>query len=225
VGTPTELIAVRHGESVANAAFAVAARDGREDVGISDRDADVALSAVGERQAAALARWLAARPVPPDLIACSPYRRARQTANTVLDALTEAGARPALTVDERLRDRELGVLEMLTLAAIVRRFPEEYERMRRQGQFYWRPAGGESMVDVALRVRLFLSDLAREPAGRVLVIAHDAVVLMLRYVIEGLAEDDLADIAPVLNAAVTRWTLHDGRLRLAAYNDAGHLVA
>lgn len=223
MGTLTELTAARHGESVANAAFAAADRDGREDVEITGRDADVTLSALGERQATALARWVAGRPHPLDLIACSPYRRTRQTADAVLEALAAVGAKPALAVDERLRDRELGVLEMQTLAGIMRRFPEEHERRLRQGMFYWRPAGGESMADVALRVRLFLADLRREPAGRVLVIAHDSVVLMLRYVLEGLAEQDLPDIPPVLNGAVTRWTRHGGRLRLDAYNDAGHL--
>jgi broad specificity phosphatase PhoE len=224
VGKLTELIAVRHGESVANAAFAAAAQDGREDVGITDRDADVLLSSLGERQAAALGGWVAGRPQPPDLIACSPYRRARQTADLVLDALVAAGnGQPELTVDERLRDRELGVLEMLTMSAIMRRFPDEIERRRRQGDFYWRPAGGESMADVALRVRAFLAELRGATAGRVLVIAHDSVVLMLRFVLERLTEDDLADIAPVRNAAVTHWTLHDGLLRLAAYNDAAHL--
>jgi probable phosphoglycerate mutase len=222
--TLIDLIAVRHGESLANAAFAEAARDDREEVGIAGRDADVPLSPLGERQSAALGRWVAARAGPPDLIACSPYRRARQTADAVVVALAAAGnGTPDLRVDERLRDRELGVLEMLTMPAIVRRFPEETERRRRQGDFYWRPAGGESMVDVLLRVRMVLADLARESAGRVLVVAHDAVVLMLRYAIERLAEPDLHDIAPVRNAAVTRWTLEDGRLRLAAYNDATHL--
>jgi broad specificity phosphatase PhoE len=223
VGRLTELTAARHGESVANAAFAAADRDGREDVEITGRDADVVLSPLGERQATKLGRWAAARPHPPDLIACSPYRRARQTADAVLEALAAVGAKPQLTMDERLRDRELGVLEMRTLAAIMRRFPEEHERRLRQGMFYWRPAGGESMADVALRVRLFLADLRREPGDRVLVITHDSVVLMLRYVLEALAEEDLADIPPVLNAAVTRWTRHEGRLRLDAYNDAGHL--
>jgi probable phosphoglycerate mutase len=220
-----ELIAVRHGESVANAAFAEAARAGREDVGITSRDADVPLSPLGERQSAALGRWVATRPDPPDLVASSPYRRARQTTDAVLDALAATGdRRPELSVDERLRDRELGVLEMLTLPAIVRRFPDEDERRRRQGLLYWRPAGGESMMDVALRVRAFLADLGREPSRRVLVVTHDTVVLMLRYVLERLTEDNLTDVAPVLNGGVTRWALHDGRLRLASYNDTGHLA-
>ncbi|HEY2949495.1 MAG TPA: histidine phosphatase family protein [Micromonosporaceae bacterium] len=219
-----ELIAVRHGESVANAAFAEAAREGREDVGITSRDADVPLSPLGERQSVALGRWVAGRPDHPDLVVCSPYRRARQTSDAVLDALVAARGGPELSVDERLRDRDLGVLEMLTLPAIVQRFPDEDARRRRQGMLYWRPAGGESMMDVALRVRAFLADLRREPTRRVLLVTHDAVVLMLRYVVERLTEDDLGDIAPVLNAGVTRWTLHNGRLRLAAYNDTGHLA-
>jgi 2,3-bisphosphoglycerate-dependent phosphoglycerate mutase len=52
------------------------------------------------------------------------------------------------------------------------RFPQEARRRADVGEFYYRPPGGESLADVALRLRSLLRDidLARWP----LVVAHDA---------------------------------------------------
>jgi broad specificity phosphatase PhoE len=213
---PAELIAVRHGESWANAAFAAADAEDLLDAGITGRDADVPLSPRGRAQAAALGPWLAARV--PDAVLCSPYRRAVQTADAALAALD-----PPLPyrLDERLRDREPGVLELLTAAAVRTRYPAELERRRRVGELYYRPPGGESLADVALRVRSVLHDLADDhPGERVLLVAHDAVVLMLRYVLDGLTEDELYRIAMVRNGTLARWVRHDGVLRLADYDRA-----
>ena len=113
---------------------------------------------------------------------------------------------------------------MLTSAAIRQRFPEETERRSRVGDFYYRPPGGESFPDVALRVRGFLADLERaDAAARVLVVAHDSVVTMLRYVLEGLTEGDLREVEAVRNASVTRWSRENGRMRLVHYNRTDHL--
>jgi 2,3-bisphosphoglycerate-dependent phosphoglycerate mutase len=174
----------------------------------------VPLSARGQEQAAAVGVWLAGRV--PDAVLCSPYRRAVQTSEIALAALDTAAP---YRLDERLRDREPGVLELLTVAAVRTRYPAELERRRRVGELYYRPPGGESLADVALRVRGVLHDLAAERAGeRVLLVAHDAVVLMLRYVIEGLTEEELYRVEPVRNGALTRWVRDAGILRLVEYN-------
>jgi len=226
---PAELTAVRHGQSVANVAFPAADAAGRLDSGVLGRDADVELTPLGERQAAAVGRWLAGLPDDrrPDVVITSPYRRARRTWQLAVRA---AGvALPDPTTDDRLRDRLLGELEMLTIAAARAGFPAEEERRRLAGEFGYRPPGGESFGDVARRLTAFLDDLAAEHDGRrVLVVAHDSVVLMLRCVIDGLTFDDLEEIVaagPVRNASITRFEGADGRLRLVEYNAVGHLPA
>ena len=70
-----------------------------------------------------------------------------------------------MRLDERLRDRELGVLDRLTRRGVEARHPEEAELRRRLGKFYHRPAGGESWADIALRVRTALADLDRSRTG------------------------------------------------------------
>jgi broad specificity phosphatase PhoE len=189
-----------------NVAREQAEYSGRELIAIDQRDADVPLSPLGERQSAALGSWLAGLPDDsrPAALWCSPYLRARQTAEI---ALTEAGLTPASTIDERLRDRELGILDRLTRRGVVVRFPEEAERKRWLGQFYYRPPGGESWADVALRLRSMLGELdsSRTPY-RVLVVSHEAIIMLIRYICEGLSESELLDIATrnsVGNCAIT----------------------
>jgi broad specificity phosphatase PhoE len=224
-----ELILVRHGESLGNVAASQAGLSGAEVIDVPDRDADVDLSVTGYEQAAALGRSFAGLQASqrPDVIWCSPYVRARRTAEIVT---TSAGWKVPIRVDERLRDRELGILDMLTATGVEARFPEEARRRRWLGKFYYRPPGGESWSDVALRLRTVLAELDYAAGGRrILVVSHDAVILLFRYLLEGLSEQRLLDIAAtstILNASITRYARPEerGPWTLESFNTAGHLV-
>jgi broad specificity phosphatase PhoE len=224
----TELILIRHGESIGNVAREEAESSGAPVISMPMRDADVPLSETGVEQARAVGQWLAADPGRlPDMVWSSPYLRARQTAQTALAELTNP---PALRQDERIRDRELGVLDLLTRRGVESRFPAEAERRQWLGKFYYRPPGGESWVDLVLRIRAFLADLERTGHGRQLIVSHDAVILLFRYVCEQLDEDRVFQIArtgSVTNASVSRLVRQDGEpgWRTAVYNDHQHLEA
>ncbi|CAH0327620.1 hypothetical protein SRABI128_06287 [Microbacterium sp. Bi128] len=120
---------------------------------------------------------------------------------------------------------------MLTSAGVEARLPEEAGRRRWLGKFYYRPPGGESWADVVLRLRSLLADLdTRHPGGGVLLVCHDAVILLIRYILEGLSEEQLLDIAaasPILNASVSRFVRPGGRgeWQLEAFNMADHLTS
>ena len=206
------LTMIRHGESTGNVARAVALSQGAEVMDIPERDADVPLSELGRGQAAAVGDRLAAEERP-DLILSSPYLRARETAEIAL----KASGSPATTLDERLRDREGGAFYGLTWAGITARHPDEASRFARDGKFYYRPPGGESWADVALRLRFLLAGLD----GRVLVFSHDAVIVLARYILGGLTEAEVMEIekTPIANCSITRWE----RGRLVLYNDLGHM--
>lgn len=223
----TELVVIRHGESVGNAAAAQAYAADAEVIEVGARDPDVELSALGREQAHALGRGLA--PLlgdgVPTLLWSSTCVRAQQTAQL---SMTAAGAQQMIRLDERLRDRELGVLDLLTWTGVQNRFPEEAERRRWLGKFYHRPPGGESWADVVLRVRSFLRDLDDlADRSRVVIFCHYALVLCFRYVCEGLSEGEILDIGarnPVQNASITH--LHreqDGGWQIRLYNDVSHL--
>jgi 2,3-bisphosphoglycerate-dependent phosphoglycerate mutase len=223
----TELILVRHGESAGNVAREHAEASGEDVIAIEWRDADTPLSDHGRAQAEALGAWLRERAAPIGQVWSSPYVRARDTAQLALDA---AGLAHPITLDERLRDRELGVLDRLTSVGIRRRQPEEAERRRRLGKLYYRPPGGESWADVALRLRSFLHDVEAGPArtGSAVIASHDAVILLFRYVLEGLDEAtlmELAATASVGNASVTRLVRPtvDSAWQLADFGAVDHL--
>jgi len=223
-----ELVLVRHGESTGNVAAAAAHAAGAEVIDVGVRDADVPLSATGVEQAQALGSALAALVAEHDLTSvwCSTYVRAEQTARIALDT---AGLDLPFSRDERIRDRELGILDLLTFAGVTARHPEEAERRLWLGKFYHRPPGGESWADLALRVRSFLADLDRwEDGARVLVVCHDVLVMIFRYVLERLTEQQVLDISaanPVKNVSVTRLVREPGERAwtLAAFNDVSHL--
>ncbi|HEV7847837.1 MAG TPA: histidine phosphatase family protein [Mycetocola sp.] len=228
--TATELWLVRHGESTANVQATETQRARLEVIPVEHRDADVPLSDTGVRQAEALGSWLAANAgeAVPTAIWSSPYQRARETLSV---ALGVSGLERSFLVDERLRDRELGILDTLTSHGVDERYPEEAARRRWLGKFYYRPPGGEAWTDVALRVRSFLRDVdADDASGPVLVAAHDAVVLVFLYLCLGWSEQELLAFAAgntVLNASVTRLTRQPGeRLwTLEVFSDGAHLEA
>ncbi|TQF03496.1 histidine phosphatase family protein [Kitasatospora acidiphila] len=227
---PSVLIATRHGQSTANVEFQLADTTGALSVPISCRDADIPLSMLGQSQAQALGRWWAELPPAdrPRDVWCSPYVRAAETARIAIAQAAGLGSVPVglpVRYDERLRDRELGVLEMLTQAAISKHHPEEAARRRKMGELYYRPPGGESWSDVALRVRDCLRDVCAAECGRpVLLVAHDNVVLMLRYVLEQLTEAQLLALEPVRNCSASLWRAEQGRMRGELWNEVGHLA-
>ena len=223
-----ELLLIRHGESEGNVAATEARLAGAEVIQVPARDADVNLSGTGQEQAKALGTALAriAEEFRPDAVVSSPYARARQTAEIAVEA---AGWPIRVRSDERLRDRELGILDRLTRLGVERRYPDEAERRLWLGKLYYRPPGGESWADVALRLRSVLDELNTLGRGhRVMLVCHDAVILLVRYVLEGMSEDQILDLAAstsVLNASITRYVRPTGAgpWELESFNVADHL--
>jgi len=231
---PERLWIVRHGESAGNVARDAADAAGYAVIDIADRDVDVPLSPLGREQSAALGDWFAATPPDcrPTTVITSPYRRARQTSAIIVERGGGVPNAPCV-VDERLREREFGVLDRLTRVGIAQRYPEQAEMRDRLGKFYHRPPGGESWCDVILRLRSVLASVSlyhSEPGSRVLIVAHQVVVLCLRYLLEEMTEAEILAIdaaGDVTNCGVTEYKLElarmDGdverhRLRLVAYN-------
>src|SRR5881392_2296109 len=119
-GHPVRLDLIRHGESAGNVANDQAHAQKLEMLELATRDMDVPLSERGEQQAAALGLWFADQAS--DLIVASPYRRAVDSARLALD---QAGRHDTIRLDERLREREFGILDRLTRAGIEARYPEQ----------------------------------------------------------------------------------------------------
>lgn len=210
---------VRHGHSEGNLADARARDAGAERLDLDARDADVELSDTGRAQADAVAAWLAGAPDSrPTVVVSSPYRRAADTARRVV-----AGLDVELVLDERLRERDLGVFDGLTGVGIRARYPEEAERRSKLGKFYYQPPSGESWADVVLRVRSLLADLRHGYDGeRVWLFSHQAVISSFRYALEDVTEEELLDIdrqTPIPNASFTTYRREGPHLVLGSFAD------
>ncbi|MDB5217905.1 MAG: phosphoglycerate mutase [Myxococcaceae bacterium] len=206
---------MRHGESAGNVARDAAEAAGLPTIDLDARDVDVPLSPLGEQQARALGRWFAQKPEAerPTVVLVSPYVRAKQTAELVIESghVAEASRSLAHVIDERLREKEFGSFNRLTRAGILAKFPDQAELYTKIGKLYYRPPGGESWCDVILRLRSVIDHMKLEYRGeRVLVVAHQVIVLCFRYVLEQMDEAQLLAIArakDVANCGVTFYEL------------------
>lgn len=206
---PQEIWLVRHGQSAGNVARDAAEAASGLQIDIAERDVDVPLSPLGERQSSALGDWFGTLPADgrPNVVLHSPYVRAAETARLILAGMP--GSDVTIQVDERLREKEFGVLDRLTTHGISQKYPELYAQRQHVGKFYFRPPGGESWCDVILRLRSVLDTITREYAReRVLIVGHQVTVNCFRYLLERMDEARIleADRAgDVPNCSVTSY--------------------
>jgi len=217
---PSHLVIVRHGESERNVAKDIAKSKGEHSYGSSLRDMDTLLTKEGNRQARVTGEHLA-KEYSFDAIFTSPYQRTVQTAEQIL---AQIKGKPPIKGEERIREIEFGILDGLTNDGIKAKYPEEFARRKREGKYWYRPPGGESRPDVALRVHSFLGTLTRDYREKsVLVVCHSVVVLVFRRLLERWSEKEYMEIDAeddVLNCAVTTYRYDPERNKLAhvAYN-------
>lgn len=187
-----KILWARHGQNVANLTGTFSYR-------VFDGD----LTELGKRQAAALAGHLAASAGDDRvrLLACSPLRRAQQTAQIIGSML---GLPDALKFDD-LRELNVGALDGRSDAGAWHTY-HQVLRAWQAGDTHARFPGGEDRDELCTRLRRALQAIARHSAGATsLVVAHGA---NLRAALPGLsaAADPGADL-PVGAAATLRLDL------------------
>jgi broad specificity phosphatase PhoE len=208
---PQTLWIVRHGQSAGNVARDAAEAAGLPLIDILTRDVDTPLSDLGREQARALGRWFGemSDDQRPTVILCSPYVRARETATIVLETSGLSVDSITFNTDERLREKEFGILDRLTKYGIVQKYPELSEQRSHVGKFYFRPPGGESWCDVILRLRNVIDTITREyRRERVLIVGHQVIVTCFRYLFERLNEEQILSIdraGDIPNCSVTSY--------------------
>jgi broad specificity phosphatase PhoE len=201
----------RHGQSAGNVARDLAESGGHAMIDIAIRDMDVPLSELGERQARSLGRWFGDLPEAerPQAVYYSPYLRAQQSAELIAAEAGWSNGDIFWRCDERLREKEFGILDRLTVLGIHEQHPGLSAQRAHVGKFYFRPPGGESWCDVILRLRSLLDMLVRDHENeRVLVIAHQVIVNCFRYLVEDLDEAAILEIdkrGDVPNCGVTAY--------------------
>ncbi|MGH3697574.1 MAG: bifunctional RNase H/acid phosphatase [Pseudonocardiaceae bacterium] len=203
-GSPTRLLLLRHGQTE----HSVQARySGR---------ADLPLTELGQRQAAAAAARLAGTDGVAAVLS-SPLLRARRTAEPVAEALGVA-----LRLHDGLIETDFGAWEGLTFAEATARDPELHTQWLTDTSVA--PPGGESMDAVHRRVRRVRDQLiAEHGAATVIVVSHvtpiksllrmalDAAPSLLHRLHLDIASLSIAEFYP------------DGPATVRLVNDTSHL--
>jgi broad specificity phosphatase PhoE len=225
---PTHLVIVRHGQSERNVEKdAVREAPAAHTFGSGLRDMDTQLTETGRRQSRAVGEYLS-KHYEFDAIFCSPYVRTAETAKEIVSKL---GRKPHHVTEERLREIEFGVLDGLTAKGIEAKYPDEHARRKKEGKYYYRPPGGESRPDVALRVQSFLGTLVRDYRQKsILIVTHSVVVLIFRRLLERWGEAEYLDVdreQDVLNCslAIYDYDQEKKKLALTAYNKVVYEVS
>lgn len=141
--------------------------------------ADRPLTSFGARQAEALARFFATRKV--DAIVHTGLVRTEATAR----AIRGERAIPMLS-DPRWIEATHGAWEGLTYREVMRRYPEDAAQ-RFADPVNCAPPGGESLAQVAQRIRQAWEDLgARFPGRRVVVVTHGGPIQTVLCMLMGM---------------------------------------
>ncbi|WP_189548371.1 bifunctional RNase H/acid phosphatase [Streptomyces lavendofoliae] len=206
LGAPATFVLLRHGETALTPEKRFSGSGG------SDPD----LSAVGRRQADAVAAALAARGTIQEIVT-SPLARCRQTAATV-------AARLGLDVhvEDGLRETDFGAWEGLTFAEVRERHPEDLDAWLASPQAA--PTGGESFAAVARRVAAARDRLTARHAGRtVLLVTHVTPIKTLVRLALGAPPESLfrMELSAASLSAVAYY--RDGNASVRLLNDTSHL--
>jgi probable phosphoglycerate mutase len=163
-GSKTTLLAIRHGETVWNAEMRYQGHG------------DSLLTDTGRSQVKALGYRLKA--VPFDELISSDLGRARETASIISDYTGHS-----VKVDNRLRERNYGVLEGLTVQEIGSRYSQVLAQLDTDDPDYIIPEG-ESHRQHYQRNIAFIDELLSKKSGtRVAIVAHGGVLdSIFRYV-------------------------------------------
>lgn len=200
---PTQIIAVRHGQTAYNAGQRIQGQ------------LDIALDALGRWQAQQLARVLADEPLA--AVHASDLARARDTAAPLAQALGLA-----LSLHTDLRERHFGRFEGMSHAEIEARHPDDARRWR-QREPDFEPGGGESLRAFSARSVAAFARIARaHPGQTVAIVAHGGVLDCLHRAASGQALE-----APrtwqLANAAINRLLWTGEGFALVGWDDRRHL--
>jgi|TARA_B110000263_G_C15264242_1_gene490328 broad specificity phosphatase PhoE len=206
------LFLIRHGESEGNALRVVQGQGG-----------DYALTVVGKGQAQSVGKLLATLPV--ISFFCSPLRRARETAELIVDSLaesiSEASLNNSITFDKRLMEYDFGDLT----GTPFKDLPEDY-------MDFWRdirpePLGSEGSNKFRERVNAAITKYLKivreaDPSSICVAVTHGGVIDAICSSVVGLPAEKFG-VFRTNNCAITELDEVRGQIVITRHNDSCHL--
>lgn len=214
---PSQLIIIRHGQSVYNVLrdkkkldpeyrkfvrafdkdytsedtrFLAQIMRKKYESGVSDYDTP--LTFAGKKQAESLgSKILAYAGYSPDVVFVSPYLRTRQTYQHMRFTMGIDRTNWPVVYDDRIREQEHGLSLLYSDWRIFQTIHSEQKLLRDlQGPYWYQFPQGESVSMVRDRIRSFMTMLVREYAGaRVWVVSHHLTKLSIRANLERLSPE------------------------------------
>ena len=198
----TELILVRHGETVWNVEKIYRGR------------ADVDLDEVGIKQAELLGKYLSNWEL--EAIYSSPLKRALATAN-IIARYHNIG----VYIADGLIDFDYGEWQSLPEQEVRRSYPALLDKWHNNPHEVRMP-GGESLADVRERAAGIVDDVLSKYEGSVVLAAHRVVNKVLICSLLGLDNSYFWNIKQDVSG-ITIFNYVDGRFVLTKHNDTSHL--
>jgi broad specificity phosphatase PhoE len=201
----TTFLMIRHGESQSNR------------LNLFTGQGNVDLEENGVRQAELTADFLAEQ-YRIDAIYASDLLRAFRTRKAL-------GDRIGLSVqtDKGLREIAAGLWESRNYALIRQEYPADYD-VWLHDVGHARPTGGESVAELAVRVRKTLEAIAARHDGQTVAVAtHATPIRTLQCFVQTGSLDAMKEIPWVSNASVTEFFFENGEWRIGAISRDAHL--
>lgn len=203
---PLHLVLVRHGQSEGNAANQASRSGDHSHFTDSFRSRSSAwwhLTELGREQAQIAGAWIREEmpEVNFDRFLASTFPRAMETA--ALLGIPNAG----WLLRTELREREIGQLEGLTVEERDRLWATELAA-RPGAPFYWRPPNGESLADVALRLRSVLDNLHRKSDSGAILVCHGEVMSTLHRMLTRMTDAEFSTMpeSSIWNCEIFHYT-------------------
>jgi broad specificity phosphatase PhoE/ribonuclease HI len=202
---PTMIYLIRHGETILTPT--------RKFSGTGSLDPE--LTADGLAQADLVAAEVAK--LKPEVLVASPLQRTRQTA--------EAIARTTgleIIFDTDWYELSFGDWDGKSIEEVKRENPDEYQAWLNSSSY--RPGGGESYDEAAIRIDLALDKLVVQyPGKKVVVVTHNGVIKSAANLAIGGPNDGVfhMDASPCSISSISIWP-SDGLRALRSFNERGH---
>ncbi len=201
----TTISLIRHGETEWNM---VGKQQGQVNSPLSER---------GMVQAKAIAKSLEKDKSNYDVLYSSDLGRAVQTAEAISEQLGLE-----INLDVRLRERNLGILQGLTIERFREEKNEEYEQFRSSDPDYVIP-DGESIREMHERAVSCLFDISDKHKGqKIIIVAHGGIldsIFRKVFDIELTAERNFS----LLNSSINTFKVLKGEWGLISWGDVSHL--
>ena len=202
---PTTIYFIRHGETILTPT--------RKFSGIGALDPELTADGLGqaERVAAEVAK------LAPEVLISSPLQRTRQTAEAI-----SRSTGLEITFDTDWYELSFGTWDGKSIEEVKAEDPDDYQAWLNSSSY--RPGGGESYDEAAIRIDGALEKVVAEYPGKsVVVVTHNGVIKSAANLAIGGPNDGVfhMDATPCSISSISLWP-SDGLRALRSFNEHGH---